>query len=309
MTRLQASLSYGRVVADTAAPVVDSEATLVSGDADSGKQRSFEIHLDGFDGPFDLLLSLIAKKKLEVTALALHQVTDDFVQHVRAQGDDWDLDETTEFLVVAAILLDLKAARLLPGESEEDLEDLALLEARDLLFARLLQYRAFKSVSELFEETLHSVLPRTPRTVGLDPHLAELLPDVVMDISGEMFANIAISALRPKPPPTVAVEHVHAPTVNVREQALATATLLRQVGSVSFQAMIAECPDLAHVIARFLGILQLYTERVVEFEQTDALSDLVIAWIGDQEHVIDISGEFDAVAEPRNPPPAEETHV
>lgn len=301
MTRLPASLSYGLVVAETAAVDDRSEDTAVHGDAESGELRPFEVHLDGFDGPFDLLLSLIAKKKLEVTTLAFHQVTDDFVQHVRAQGDAWDLDETTEFLVVAAILLDLKAARLLPGDSEEDAEDLALLEARDLLFARLLQYRAFKDVSEMFEERLNSALPRTPRTVGLDPHLAKLLPEVVLGISGEMFADIATEAMRPKVPPSVAIEHLHAPVVSVRKETAAIVELLKDVGTVSFDALTAECADLAHVIARFLGLLQLYSERVVEFEQEGPLSGLVIAWVGEEERVIELSGEFDELTEADEP--------
>ena len=296
-------------MAETAERDDQSVGIPVSDGPDPGKHGVFEVHVAGFDGPFDLLLSLIAKKKLEITALSFHQVTDDFVKHVRAQGDAWDLDETTEFLVVAAILLDLKAARLLPGESEEDSEDLALLEARDLLFARLLQYRAFKDVSEVFEERLNSALPRTPRTLGLDPHLTKLLPEVVMGISGEMFAEIATDAMRPKSPPTVAVEHIHAPTVNVRDQAVAIATLLKDAGSVSFQTLTADCPDLAHIIARFLGLLQLYTERAVEFEQTGPLADLIIAWTGNEERVIAVSGEFDHDSEPDDAPQHEEIHV
>lgn len=306
---MRASLSYGRVVTATVVSDDQSVDTSIPSQMEPGKQSPFEVHIEGFDGPFELLLSLIAKKKLEVTALAFHHVTDDFVKHVSAQGDAWDLDETTEFLVVAAILLDLKAARLLPGESEEDSEDLALLEARDLLFARLLQYRAFKDVSEVFEERLNSAIPRTPRTVGLDPHLAKLLPDVVMGVSAEEFAEMAADAMKPRTRPTVAVEHIHAPTVSVREQAIAMESLLKQSGSVSFRALTNDCPDLAHVIARFLGLLQFYAEQAVEFEQLGPLSDLVITWTGNDQRVIEVSGEFDAESESDPAPQHEEIHV
>ena len=113
-------------------------------------QGGFEVHLDVFEGPFDLLLGLISKHKLDITEVALSQVTDEFIAYIRALADGWDLDQASYFLLVAATLLDLKAARLLPSGEVEDEEDLALLEARDLLFARLLQYRAYKEVAAVF---------------------------------------------------------------------------------------------------------------------------------------------------------------
>ena len=152
-----------------------------------------------FEGPFDLLLQLISKHKLDVTEVALSRVTDEFMAHIRAMGPDWDLDQTTEFLVVAATLLDLKAARLLPAAEVEDEEDLALLEARDLLFARLLQYRAYKQVAAIFAERLEAEARRHPRTVGLEPQHAELLPEVVLSIGPEGFARLAVKAMQPKP--------------------------------------------------------------------------------------------------------------
>jgi segregation and condensation protein A len=261
--------------------------------ADIAERKPFEVRVTGFEGPFDLLLSLIAKHKLEVTALALHDVTDDFIQHVRAQGDCWDLDETTEFLVVAAILLDLKAARLLPGESEEDVEDLALLDARDLLFARLMQYRAFKDVSELFEARLNSAPIRVPRTIGLDPGFSQLLPDVVMGISGEAFARLAVEAMTPKLVPTISVSHVHAPAVDVREQAFLMVDQLRAAGSASFRELVAECPDTPHVIARFLGLLDLYCQQVISFDQSGPLSDLQVTWMGKALGDVFVDAEFD----------------
>ena len=246
-----------------------------------------------FEGPFDLLLSLISKRKLELTTLALHAVTDEFVAHIRAQGDDWDLDEATEFLVVAATLLDLKAARLLPGEEEVDEDELALLEARDLLFSRLLQYRAYKQVSATFAEALNGELARHPRAVGLDPDLATLLPDVTFKQTPEEFALIAVAALTPKDPPTVSVAHVHNPAVSVREQADLLIPRLRSARVLTFRRMIADCPDRLHIVARFLAVLELFREGAVTFDQAAPLGELHVRWVGADDGEIDIRDEFD----------------
>lgn len=253
----------------------------------------FEVRLEEFTGPFDLLLSLIAKHKLEVTALALHQVTDDFVAHLRNQGDAWDLDETTEFLVVAAVLLDLKAARLLPGDVEEDEEDLQLLEARDLLFARLLQYRAFKDASVFFGERLYAAAPRVPARVGMDAELAALLPDVEIPGSHDDFAAAAIRAMTPKVEPEVSVAHIHAPAISVRDQAAVIVTRLRRHEQMTFRALVADAPDIPHVVARFLALLELFREQVVAFEQAGPLSDLLIRWTGTEDGQVEVDDEFD----------------
>lgn len=243
----------------------------------------FSVRVAGFEGPFDLLLSLIAKHQLELIALSLSAVTDDFIAHIRAQGEDWNLDETTEFLVIAATLLDLKAARLLPGESEEDDEDLALLEARDLLFARLLQYRAFKEMAAILGTVLSRHQPRHPRTAGLDPGLAALLPDVEIHVDAQRFAEIARAALAPKPPPQVSVAHVHAPAVSVREQAAIVAARVHAAGALPFRALVADAPDRLHVVARFLAALELYREGRVALEQDEPLDGLVLRWTGGED--------------------------
>ncbi len=253
----------------------------------------FEVRVDGFTGPFDLLLSLIAKHKLEVTTLALHAVTDDFVAHLRLQGDAWDLDETTEFLVVAAILLDLKAARLLPGDSEEDEEDLALLEARDLLFARLLQYRAFKDASDFFAERLYAAPPRVPARVGMDAELSALLPDVDIPGSHDDFAAAAIRAMTPREEPQVSVTHIHAPAISVRDQAAVIVLRLRRHEQMTFRALVSDCPDVPHVVARFLALLELFREQVVAFEQAGPLADLLVRWTGTDDDPVDVTDEFD----------------
>lgn len=233
-----------------------------------------------FTGPLDLLLSLISKHELELTALALHRVTDDFMAYIRAQGDDWDLSEATEFLLVAATLLDLKASRLLPGEDVEDEEDLALLEARDLLFARLLQYRAYKQMSAHFDAVLHSQQRRLPRTAGLDPQLQGLLPDVVLPITPEDLALLAVQAMTPTLPPSVSIEHIHAAPVSVREQATILMRRLRRQRHATFGELAADCPDRLHVVARFLAVLELYREGMVHFEQQTPMGPLLVRWVG-----------------------------
>ncbi|MFD7226360.1 segregation and condensation protein A [Streptomyces sp. NPDC059892] len=254
----------------------------------------FTVRLVNFEGPFDLLLQLISKHKLDVTEVALSKVTDEFMAHIRAMGPDWDLDQTTEFLVVAATLLDLKAARLLPAAEVEDEADLALLEARDLLFARLLQYRAYKQVAEILGERLDAEARRYPRTVGLEPHHAALLPEVIISIGPEGFARLAVKAMQPKPRPQVYVEHIHAPLVSVREQAGIVVARLRERGEISFQALTEDAADTLTVVARFLALLELYRERAVALDQEEALGSLMVRWTGgDGDVEAAVTDEFD----------------
>ncbi|MFF9557396.1 segregation/condensation protein A [Streptomyces albus] len=253
----------------------------------------FRVVLDNFEGPFDLLLQLISKHKLDVTEVALSKVTDEFMAHIRAMGPDWDLDQTTEFLVVAATLLDLKAARLLPQAEVEDEADLALLEARDLLFARLLQYRAYKQIAQIFADRLDVEARRFPRTVGLEPHHAELLPEVALSVGPEGFARLAVKAMRPKPKPQVYVEHIHAPLVSVREQAEVVVARLRERGEATFQELTEDADDTLTVVARFLALLELYRERAVALEQEEALGALLVRWSGTDDAQPRVTDEFD----------------
>ncbi|MFB9393736.1 segregation and condensation protein A [Streptomyces coeruleoprunus] len=263
---------------------------------DDGDAR-FTVRLANFEGPFDLLLQLIAKHKLDVTEVALSKVTDEFMAYIRAMGPDWDLDQTTEFLVVAATLLDLKAARLLPAAEVEDEADLALLEARDLLFARLLQYRAYKQIAEIFSGRLDHEGRRHPRTVGLEPHHAELLPDVVISIGAEGFARLAVKAMQPKPRPQVYVDHIHAPLVSVREQAQVVVALLRERGRLTFRDLTEGTDDTLTVVARFLALLELYREKAVALDQDDPLGELTVSWTGG-DAAATVTDEFDRVVEP-----------
>ncbi|MER5775306.1 segregation/condensation protein A [Streptomyces sp. NPDC002039] len=265
--------------------------------AEAGDGR-FTLRLENFEGPFDLLLQLISRHKLDVTEVALSRVTDEFMAHIRAMGPDWDLDQTTEFLVVAATLLDLKAARLLPAAEVEDEADLALLEARDLLFARLLQYRAYKRIAEIFEHRAEDEGLRYPRTVALEPHIAELLPDVVIGIGAEGFARLAVLAMRPRAAPQVYVDHIHAPLVSVREQAALVVARLKACGEATFAELTRDAPDTLTVVARFLALLELYREKAVVLDQEEALRTLTVRWIGgDGDGMPTVTDEFDQIVE------------
>jgi segregation and condensation protein A len=263
---------------------------------------AFEVRLDNFEGPFDLLLNLIAKHKLDITEVSLSKVTDEFIAHVKAIGATWDLEQTTSFLLVASTLLDLKAARLLPQGDVEDEEDLALLEARDLLFARLLQYKAFKLVAAVLQERLANEGRRHPRSVGLEERYAGMLPDVLIGIGLDQFAQLAAKALEPKPVLELSLHHIHAAKVSVREQAALVVERLRRSGSMTFRALCGDSPDRLTTVARFLSLLELFREGAVGFEQLTPLGELTVRWTGDEAVDVDdlITDEFDGA-----PPEAE----
>jgi segregation and condensation protein A len=243
---------------------------------------AFRVTLHNFEGPFDLLLNLISRRQLDVTEVALSQVTDEFISYL-AGMETWDLGKATEFLVVAATLLDLKAARLLPAAEVEDEEDLALLEARDLLFARLLQYRAYKLAAAYLGELDRAQSRRHGRSIELEPRFASLLPEVLIGVSPQQLAAIAASAMVPKPVPLVMTDHVHAPQVNVSEHKAILRERLRRQGAATFRTLVSDCTLTIEVVARFLGLLELYRDGVVAFDQAAALAELRVRWIGAQD--------------------------
>jgi segregation and condensation protein A len=247
---------------------------------------AFEVHLDVFEGPFDLLLALISKHKLDITEVALSKVTDEFIAYIRQRSGGWDLDQVSYFLVVAATLLDLKAARLLPSGEVEDEEDLALLEARDLLFARLLQYRAYKEAAAVFAGRMAAAARRFPRRVPLEPRFAELLPEVLFAIGPREFAALAARALAPKAPPVVSVEHIHAPFISIRERAVLIAGRLRGLGRASFRQLSSGAAANYEIVASFLALLELYREDAVAFEQVSPLGELYVTWTGGDREIL-----------------------
>ncbi|MGL5809499.1 MAG: segregation and condensation protein A [Nocardioides sp.] len=303
---MSASLDLAeRPPAEPSAAGTEQSGTELQGTEQQGTEnspaepaRDFSLRLDNFEGPFDLLLSLIAKHKLDVTEVALSKVTDEFLAFVREAGPAHDLEQTTSFLVMAATLLDLKAARLLPQGDVEDEEDLALLEARDLLFARLLQYRAFKQVAGVLESRLDAEASRHPRAVGLEDRFAQLLPEVLIGIGLDQFADLASRALAPKPAPEVPTQHIHAPAVSVREQGVLVVDRLRRHGAMSFRSLCGDSPDLMTTVARFLALLELFREGAVGFEQLTPLGELTVRWTGSSGADFEIADEFEGTPLP-----------
>jgi segregation and condensation protein A len=255
---------------------VETDAAAPSSEGSS----RFTVKLTNFEGPFDLLLQLIGKHKLDVTEIALSTVTDEFIAHLRALGDQLDLDQASEFLVVAATLLDLKAARLLPAAEVDDEEDLELLEARDLLFARLLQYKAYKQAAEFLRDRAATADLRYAREAALEPRFAELVPEVTLDISVADFAALAARVLAPRAPELVSVSHLHAPPVSVAEQLLMVRNHLLRSGTATFRALTGDCSTTMEVVARFLALLELYRQQRVVFEQLTPLGELSVRWTG-----------------------------
>ncbi|HKE63714.1 MAG TPA: segregation/condensation protein A [Micromonosporaceae bacterium] len=277
-----------------APPTPDS--TIASGA--HGEPSVFRVSLANFDGPFDLLLQLIAKQKLDVTEVALHRVTDEFIAYLRAMGENWDLDEVSEFLVVASTLLDLKAARLLPAAAVEDDEDLALLEARDLLFARLLQYKAYKEAAGVIAGLAASGSARFPRVVGLEAQYAEALPDLVLGIGPQRLAALASKAMTPRPTPVLSTEHLHLVRVSVREHAAILRQRLIELRTATFRTLSADCRSTLEVVARFLALLELYRESLIAFEQIDPLGELTVRWTGPDDAGADLDIDEYAGAPP-----------
>ncbi len=276
--------------------LVESAPLAGENPPEGAPDKGFNVHLTNFDGPFDLLLQLISRHKLDITEVSLSLVTDEFISFIRKleeSGEGWMLDQATEFLVIAATLLDLKAARLLPSGEIEDEEDLAILEARDILFARLLQYRAFKEIASDFQERILSADKSFPRVVALDPALASLLPEVLIGVGAARFAAIAERVLTPKSAPVVAVEHLHSALVSVTEESKLVVEALRKSKVLSFRNLIQGADSTLVVVARFLALLDLYRQGALRFEQVMALGELQISWVGSDEGEILVTDEFD----------------
>jgi segregation and condensation protein A len=278
---------------DAALPEPGSAVPEAEGFGTVPEAEGFRVHLDNFDGPFDLLLQLISRHKLDITEVALSQVTDEFIAHIKAAGTAWDLDQTSQFVVVAATLLDLKAARLIPSGEVEDPDDLALLEARDLLFARLLQYRAFQRVARYLATTLEAESRRFPREVGMEPRFARLLPEVTISIGPARLAALAAKAMAPKPANVLSLAHLHAPAVSVREQAMVVVERLRQQRAMTFRALTSDSSSMLTTVARFLALLELFRDGAVAFEQLTPLGELTVRWTGGDDGEWVISDEFD----------------
>ncbi|HOQ21362.1 segregation and condensation protein A [Microbacterium paulum] len=264
--------------------------------APAERAEGFRVSLAGFDGPFDLLLTLLGNHELDITEISLSRVTDEFISYLKGLDADEELEQASEFLVVAATLLDMKVAGLLPQGELVDAESVALLEARDLLFARLLQYRAFKEVSAWFERSLRREDRRHVRAVRLDEKYRRAVPELVWTLSKEDFAAIALLAFTPKEIPHVGLDHLHAPLVSIREQAAVVVTLLRAAGSLSFRELVAGSVQPGIVVARFLAVLELYRHAALSFEQLEPLGELTLRWTAErwsEENLASLGADYD----------------
>jgi len=261
------------------------------------KSTGFALSLGNFEGPFDLLLSLISKHELDITEISLSKVTDEFIAYLKGLDEDEELEQASEFLVIAATLLDLKIAGLLPKGEVVDAEDVALLEARDLLFARLLQYKAFKEISSWFSTSFNLEGERVARDVMMEERFRDAKPELVWTLSLADFAALAEQALTPTEIPTVGLTHLHASRVSIREQAVEVARSLRQAGTLTFRELIGQVRDRAVVVARFLSILELYRLMAISFEQESPLADLKLVWRAesfDENLLANLGAEYDA---------------
>ncbi|MWB99890.1 segregation and condensation protein A [Agromyces seonyuensis] len=281
-------------------PVVEEPAAGATApavqDVPSADAPGFRVALSNFEGPFDLLLSLIAKHELDITEIALSVVTSEFLAYLRGVDTAEELDEASEFLVVAATLLDLKIAGLLPQGELVDQEDVALLEARDLLFARLLQYRAFKEVAGWFGGRIEAETLRHPRSVRLDERYRAQAPELQWTTTLEDFAAIATLAFAPRVIPVVGLDHLHAPVVSIREQAAHVVAVLRSGEPVTFRQLIAGIDRKGVVVARFLAVLELYRHAAIGFEQLEPLGELTLRWAAPDwtdERLDDLGGDYD----------------
>lgn len=261
------------------------------------KSSGFELSLSNFEGPFDLLLSLISKHELNITEISLSRVTDEFIAYLKGLDEQEELDQASEFLVIAATLLDLKIAGLLPKGEVVDAEDVALLEARDLLFAKLLQYKAFKEISTWFATALGLEADRVPRDVMIEERFRDAKPELIWTLDLSDFAKLAQDTMTPREIPSVGLTHLHASRVSIREQAVEVANLLRQSGQLTFREIIAQVKDRAVVIARFLSVLELYRLMAISFEQDSPLADLKLVWRAesfDDSQLANLGAEYDA---------------
>ncbi|MGB4777253.1 segregation and condensation protein A [Microbacterium sp.] len=277
------------------APSPDETAAPAEPDA-TDEPAGFRVSLAGFDGPFDLLLTLLGKHELDITEIALSRVTDEFISYLKGLDPDEELEQASEFLVVAATLLDMKVAGLLPQGELVDAESVALLEARDLLFARLLQYRAFKEVSTWFERSLRREDRRHARAVRLDEKYRGAVPELVWTLSKEDFAALAMLAFAPKEIPHVGLDHLHAPLVSIREQAAIVVTLLRDAGTLSFRELVSGVTQTGVVVARFLAVLELYRHAALSFEQLEPLGELTLRWTAErwsEENLAALGADYD----------------
>lgn len=267
---------------------------------------SYTVAVGAFEGPFDLLLQLIARRKVDIYDIPIAEITDDYLGVIRGM-DAVDLDTTTEFLVVAATLVELKAARLLPMDDDSELDALAL-ESRDLLYARLLEYRTFKQASVWLAERLDALGGYTPRTAGPDPVFAGIRPPLLFTTTADELAVIAGRACAEQLQPQVDVSHLQPVRMTVREAAdLVMDELGRASGRASFRELTAGCRHRVEVIACFLALLELYKSDHIELHQAGTFADLRIEAGGLQVWRCDRAAGLGLATTIQDTPPIQDT--
>ncbi len=242
---------------------------------------SYQVRLEVFEGPFDLLLHLIAKRELDIYEVSLAQITEEYLEHLRTMTE-LDLEVATGFLLVAATLIELKASRLLPGTRADDDELMAMAE-RDVLIARLLEYRAFKDAAERLAAMIVANAGYAGREAGPGSDFSHLLPDVLARVKPQELADIAVGALTPKRPPRVDVSHITPIRATVGEAAIEIGAILRDRGRATFRELTTTTPHRIDVVVRFLALLELYKRGYVELTQLGTFGDIEATWTAPED--------------------------
>jgi segregation and condensation protein A len=242
----------------------------------------YVVRTEVFEGPFDLLLHLIARQQVDIWQVSLSRITEDYLAEIRRMHE-LNLEVATEFLVVAATLLELKAARLLPSPDGEPDEVESLLEERDLLFARLLQYRAYKQVAELLGERIAGQLGYVPRRVGAEELLERVVPNLLAGVRPEELARLAAGAFIPRPVSELNTEHIAPARLTVSEAVAELAGRLRHGGPVAFASLVGSGAPRIEVVINFLALLELYKRSLIELDQTATFGAITVRWSADPD--------------------------
>jgi segregation and condensation protein A len=246
---------------------------------------TYQVKLEVFQGPFDLLLHLIAKRELDIYEVSLAAITEEYLEHLK-QMRELDLEVATEFLVVAATLIEMKAGRLLPGPPRDE-EDLLALSERDVLIARLLEYRAFKDAAARFAELIDANAGYVGREAGPGADFAHLIPDVLAKVSVHRLADLAVTALTPKEPPHVDTSHITPIRVSVGDAAKEIAARLQQTGTATFRALASDAGNKLEVIVRFLALLELVKRGYADVAQSTNFGEIEATWIAGKDVVLE----------------------
>ena len=263
---------------------------------------AYEVQTTGFEGPFDLLLHLIIGEQVDLYEISLSRIVDAYLLELdkMGQAEHLDLEVATEFLLIAATLVELKTRRLLPDDSQVDLDDeLALWEERDLLLARLVECKTFKDAAVLLSRLADDASRSFPRTAGLDERYLDLAPDLLAGVTAADLQAAMLRALAPKPVPRVDLEHVAPSRMSVTEAVAELVDELPRVGRISFRDLTGSLVERLEVVVRFLAVLELYKQGLVELDQPTTFGELTITWLhaeaDDDERSVfaDLAGRID----------------